>query len=156
MVAVADTVSVPASSCTPTVTRDATTVLFEKVCVPEVPATLTTTGIELLNFMLTAAEVLPVPDVSKYCPQNGLGVTRVSEGLTESTHTSAVSEPTARLRSVTETLSSVGVKMLKLESVNDSGNVTVALPNVIRLPPEQTGVVTESAVTVAVAVWLSV
>ena len=156
MVAVADTESVPASSCTATVTLENTGVLFENVSVPDGPATLTTTGIELPNVMLIDAEEPPVPDVSKYCPQNGLGVTSVREGLTESTHTSAVSEPTARLRSVTETVSSVGVTRLKLESVSDSGNVTVLLLNVIRLPPEHTGVVAESDVTVVVAFWMSV
>jgi hypothetical protein len=150
----AETVFVPASNVALTVTCEKTTLLLEYVWVPDVPATLTVTGTELPNTMLRG-----FAELAKYCPQNGFGLASVSVGLTESTHTSTTALPTERLRSVTTILSSVGVVRLNFESTNDSGNVRGVLPllmNDIRLPPEQTGDVLESAATVTVAAEFSV
>ena len=66
LVAMADTVSEPASSWTPfTATCEKVTVLPVNVVVPVAPWTLTTTGIELPNVRLTEADVLAVPEVLK-------------------------------------------------------------------------------------------
>ena len=69
--------------------------------------TVTLVAAVLAKVKSTEATVLPVPVVLKYVPQKPLGDTREIVGSFESTHTSDVAEPLARLVSVTVTCSSV-------------------------------------------------
>ena len=82
-----------------------------------------------------------------------MGETSVSVGLVESTQTSAVADPVDRFKSVTVALSSVAVIRLKLESVNDSGKVTLAKR--ARLLPVHWVAVPATTLTGVVA-WVSV